>query len=103
MTEPLVATRRFLTVNETNELYGGSRPFWRKQIRHGDIPFYKVGTRVLLVRDDVEAFFAKRRRSGKADSKNSAKYADAIRVAVRRVAREWTGKKPVTEIQVVQL
>lgn len=28
---------------------------------------------------------------------------DDIRVAVRRVAREWTGKKPVTEVQIVRL
>jgi ribonuclease J len=39
----------------------------------------------------------------KADSKNTDKFAESIRVAVRRVAREWTGKKPVTEVQVVRL
>ena len=39
----------------------------------------------------------------KADPKNAGKFADAVRVAVRRVAREWTGKKPVTEIQVTRL
>ncbi len=39
----------------------------------------------------------------KTDQKNAEKYADAIRIAVRRVAREWTGKKPVTEVQVVRL
>jgi ribonuclease J len=39
----------------------------------------------------------------KADSKNAEKYAEAIRVAVRRIAREWTGKKPVTDVQVVRL
>jgi ribonuclease J len=39
----------------------------------------------------------------KADAKNAEKYAEAIRVAVRRVAREWTGKKPVTDVQVVRL
>ncbi len=39
----------------------------------------------------------------KGDSKNSDKFAESIRVAVRKVTREWTGKKPVTEVQVVQL
>jgi ribonuclease J len=39
----------------------------------------------------------------KADPKNADKLVEAIRVAVRRVAREWTGKKPVTEVQVVRL
>jgi ribonuclease J len=38
-----------------------------------------------------------------ADSRNEERYAEAIRLAVRRVAREWTGKKPVTEVQVVRL
>ncbi len=39
----------------------------------------------------------------KGDSRQSDKYAEAIRIAVRRVAREWTGKKPVTDVQVVRL
>ena len=39
----------------------------------------------------------------KGDARQADKYADGIRVAVRRVAREWTGKKPVTEVAVVQL
>jgi len=37
------------------------------------------------------------------DARNSEKFAESIRVAVRRVARDWTGKKPVTDVQVVQL
>ena len=39
----------------------------------------------------------------KGDAKNADKFAEGIRVAVRKVTREWTGKKPVTEVQVVQL
>ena len=39
----------------------------------------------------------------KGDQRNADKYADGIRIAVRRVAREWTGKKPVTEVQIMQL
>ena len=42
-------------------------------------------------------------RAGQGDSRNAEKYAEGVRVAVRRVAREWTGKKPVTDVQVVQL
>lgn len=38
-----------------------------------------------------------------ADPKKEDRFAEAIRVAVRRVAREWTGKKPVTDVQVVRL
>ncbi len=37
------------------------------------------------------------------DSSKPEKYAEGIRLAVRRVAREWTGKKPVTDVQVVRL
>ena len=39
----------------------------------------------------------------KGDSRQEEKFAEAIRVAVRKVAREWTGKKPVTDVQVVRL
>ena len=38
-----------------------------------------------------------------APSKDEAKYGEALRIAVRRVARDWTGKKPVTDVQVVRL
>jgi ribonuclease J len=38
-----------------------------------------------------------------ADSRQPEKFAEAIRVAVRRVARDWTGKKPVTDVQVLRL
>ncbi len=44
--------------------------------------------------------------AGKAGNGNGGggdKLADDIRVAVRRVVREWTGKKPVTEVQIVRL
>jgi ribonuclease J len=40
---------------------------------------------------------------GKADTRNEDKLVEAIRTAVRRVARDWTGKKPVTDVQVVRL
>lgn len=39
----------------------------------------------------------------KGDARNAEKFAESIRVAVRKVAREWTGKKPVTDVQVVRL
>ena len=60
------------------------------------------------VEEDREDFVAecvaaveKAARAG--DSRNPDKFAEAIRVAVRRVAREWTGKKPVTDVQVLRL
>jgi ribonuclease J len=39
----------------------------------------------------------------KADPKRAEAFAEAVRLAVRRVARDWTGKKPVTDVQVVRL
>ncbi len=39
----------------------------------------------------------------KADPRQAEKLTEAVRVAVRRVAREWTGKKPVTDVQIVRL
>jgi ribonuclease J len=51
----------------------------------------------------VECAEAAEAAAKKADQKNAEKYAEAIRVAVRRIAREWTGKKPVTDVQVVRL
>ncbi len=41
--------------------------------------------------------------AAKGDAKRGAQFAEAVRVAVRRVAREWTGKKPVTDVQVTRL
>ncbi|WP_226895971.1 ribonuclease J [Polymorphobacter sp. PAMC 29334] len=37
------------------------------------------------------------------DSRNPEKFLESIRVAVRRVARDWTGKKPVTDVQIVRV
>ncbi len=42
-------------------------------------------------------------KAAQGDSRNAGKFEEAIRVAVRRVARDWTGKKPVTDVQVVRL
>lgn len=55
-------------------------------------------------RDDFVAdCVAAAEKAAQGDSRNPGKYEEAIRVAVRRVARDWTGKKPVTDVQVVRL
>lgn len=36
-------------------------------------------------------------------SKDNRRLADEVKVAVRRVARQWTGKKPVTEVRIMPL
>ena len=60
------------------------------------------------VEEDKDDFLAEcaeaaEKAAAKGDPKRPEHYAEAIRVAVRRVAREWTGKKPVTEVQVTRL
>jgi ribonuclease J len=60
------------------------------------------------VEEDKAAFLAAcaeaaEAAAAKSDPKRGAPFAEAIRVAVRRVAREWTGKKPVTDVQVTRL
>ena len=46
---------------------------------------------------------ARKQGSHPADAKRAEGWAEAVRVAVRRTAREWTGKKPVTDVQVIRL
>lgn len=60
------------------------------------------------VEEDREDFVAEcaeaaEQAAASADPRNEDKFIEAIRTAVRRVAREWTGKKPVTDVQVVRL
>ena len=43
------------------------------------------------------------RRKAESAAPQADKLEDDIRVAVRRIAREWTGKKPVTEVQIIRL
>lgn len=56
-------------------------------------------------RDDfvAECVEAAETAARSADPRQPEKFAEAIRVAVRRVARDWTGKKPVTDVQVLRL
>lgn len=68
----------------------------------------KVSAHGVPVEEDKDDFLAAcaeaaEKAAAKADVKRADAYAEAIRVAVRRVARDWTGKKPVTEVQVTRL
>ena len=68
----------------------------------------QVAAHGVPVEEDKEAFLAAcaeaaEKAAAKGDSRRGAQFAEAVRVAVRRVAREWTGKKPVTEVQVTRL
>ena len=68
----------------------------------------KVSAHGVPVEEDKDDFLAEcaeaaEKAAAKGDPKRPEHYAEAIRVAVRRVAREWTGKKPVTDVQVTRL
>ena len=68
----------------------------------------KVLAKGVPVEEDEEAFLAAAAEAA-ADSFASVRghderrLADEVKVAVRRVARQWTGKKPPTEVQIIRL
>ena len=60
------------------------------------------------VEEDEEAFLseavdAARAAFGKVGLKDKRRLEDEVKVAVRRVARQWTGKKPPTDVQIITL
>jgi ribonuclease J len=67
-----------------------------------------VLARGIPVEEDEEAFLAEAAEAaaqafGKVGAKDRRRLEDEVKVAVRRVARQWTGKKPPTDVQVVTL
>lgn len=53
----------FLRYGEAVDRYGLSTSTWRRLVRAGVLPSYKLGQRVvLLARSDIEAYLAKHRR-----------------------------------------
>jgi ribonuclease J len=59
------------------------------------------------VEEDREAFLEEARAAaaaaGRKDSANEAKLREGIRLAVRRCATEWTGKKPVVDVLIIRV
>jgi excisionase family DNA binding protein len=53
--------RKYLSIQEVVQEYGGSVGFWRKRVLHRQIPFIKAGRSVRIDRDDLERWFAARR------------------------------------------
>ncbi len=67
-----------------------------------------VLARGVPVEEDEAAFLAEAADAaaeafGKVGAKDQRRLSDEVKVAVRRVARQWTGKKPPTDVQVVAL
>ena len=60
------------------------------------------------VEEDEEAFLSEAADAAettfaKIGAKDERRLVDELKVAVRRVARQWTGKKPPTEVQIVRI
>ena len=60
------------------------------------------------VEEDEEAFLSEAAEAAeitfaKIGAKDERRLVDELKVAVRRVARQWTGKKPPTEVQILRL
>jgi ribonuclease J len=68
----------------------------------------RVIARGVPVEEDEEAFLAEATEAaevsfGKHGVRDQRRLEDEVKIAVRRVARRWTGKKPPTEVQVIRL
>jgi ribonuclease J len=68
----------------------------------------RVLARGVPVEEDEEAFLAEAADAaaeafGKVGMRDRRRLEDEVKVAVRRVARQWTGKKPPTDVQLIAL
>lgn len=68
----------------------------------------RVIARGVPVEEDEEAFLAEAADAAaaafkKLGARDRRRLEDEVKVAVRRVARQWTGKKPPTDVQLIQL
>jgi len=57
---PLESKKKFLTVCEIVDEYGGSVSAWRKRILRKEIRYYKAGRSVFVARADLDRWFAER-------------------------------------------
>ncbi len=79
--------------------------FDRRERLVGDVG---VLARGVPVEDEEEAFLADCAEAAEAAARRAPlsdrrRLEDEVKVAVRRVARKWTGKKPLTEVQILSL
>jgi ribonuclease J len=68
----------------------------------------RVVAKGVPVEEDEEAFIteavdAARSAFGKVGTRDRRRLEDEVKVAVRRVARQWTGKKPPTDVQIISV
>ncbi len=54
-----VPVKRLYSIKELVENIGATEWFWRTQIWDGQLPYIQVGRKMLIDREDVEAFIQK--------------------------------------------
>lgn len=58
-----VPMKRLYSIKELVREIGSTEWFWRSQIWDGQIPYVQVGRKMLIDRDDIEAFIQKHKFS----------------------------------------
>lgn len=95
------------TINERRKLALHGQISVAVVFARGKFANSEIQYRGVPVEDDRETFLeemndaAKQAATGKARDRNALK--EAIRLGVRRVATDWTGKKPVTDVLIVDI
>jgi excisionase family DNA binding protein len=57
-----ICQQRLLSISETEQEYGATDWFWRRQIWNGKLPVVRVGKKQLIDRTDIEAFIEKHKK-----------------------------------------
>jgi hypothetical protein len=47
-----------LDIQAASKTYGGSPGFWRSRVERRDVPFHRLGGRIVFIRSELEQFFA---------------------------------------------
>ncbi|MGQ2930431.1 MAG: ribonuclease J, partial [Sphingopyxis sp.] len=95
------------TINERRKLSVNGHITVAAIFTKGKFTESAVSYRGVPVEDDREAFVDEMREAAamaaRAPSKDRDKQREAIRLGVRRIATDWTGKKPVVDVMLVDL
>lgn len=95
------------TINERRKLSVNGHITVAAIFTKGKFTESAVSYRGVPVEDDREAFIDEMREAAelaaRAPSKDVEKMREAIRLGVRRIATDWTGKKPVVDVMLVDL
>jgi hypothetical protein len=48
---------QILDIHAASEMFGGTPGFWRSRIERRDVPFHRLGGRIVFIRSELERFF----------------------------------------------